>query len=126
MEWINYALIAVIALGVLGGVMSVVKHARGKGDCCGGGGTVIDSGEKKTLEGPAQGRYVLHIEGMHCDNCKRSVERRLNRFEGVAAEVDLKKKIATVTYDRPVDVEQLRLAVAMMDYQVTGIETQGV
>lgn len=126
MDWINYVLIAVLALGVAGGIVGIVKHARGKGDCCGGGGGVIDSGEKKTLDGPAQGQYVLHIEGMHCENCKRAVERRLDRFEGVVSEVDLKGKTATVTYDRPVDPEQLRLAVAMMDYQVTGVEAKGV
>ena len=126
MEWINYVLIALIAAGVAGGVVSVIKHAKGKGACCGGGGGVIDSGEKKTLEGPAMGKYVFHIEGMHCENCKRAVERRLDRFEGVVSEVDLKNKTATVTYDRPVDPEQLRLAVAMLDYQVTAIETQEV
>ena len=126
MEWINYVLIALIAAGVAGGVVSVIKHAKGKGACCGGGGGIIDSGEKKTLEGPAMGKYVFHIEGMHCENCKRAVERRLDRFEGVVADVDLKHKTATVTCDRPVDVEQLRLAVAMLDYQVTAIETQEV
>ena len=126
MEWINYVLIAVIAAGVAGGVVSVIKHAKGKGACCGGGGGIIDSGEKKTLEGPVQAEYVLHIEGMHCDNCKRAVERRLDRFEGVVSEVDLKRRTATVRCDRSVDPEQLRLAVAMMDYQVTGIETEEV
>lgn len=86
MEWINYVLIALIAAGVAGGVVSVARHAKGK----------------------------------------RAVERRLDRFEGVVSEVDLKHKTATVTCDRPVDVEQLRLAVAMLDYQVTAIETQEV
>ena len=126
MEWINYVLIALIAVGAVGGVAGIAKHAKGKGDCCGGGGGIIDAGEKKTLDGPVQAKYVLHIEGMHCDNCKRAVERRLDRFEGVVAEVDLKHKTATVTCDRPVDPEQLRLAVAMLDYQVTSVEAQGV
>ncbi|MBQ2062265.1 MAG: heavy-metal-associated domain-containing protein [Oscillospiraceae bacterium] len=40
--------------------------------------------------------------------------------------MDLKKKTATVTYDRPVDPEQLRLAVSMLDYRVTGVEAQEV
>ena len=126
MEWINYDLIALIAAGVAGGIVGIVKHARGKGDCCGGGGGIVDTGEKKMLKGPALGQYILHVEGMHCENCKRAVERRLDRFEGVVSEVDLKHKTATVTCDRPVDVEQLRLAVAMLDYQVTAIETQEV
>ena len=126
MGWINYVLIAVIALGAAGGIAGIVKHARGKGDCCGGGGGIVDTGEKKMLMGPALGQYILHVEGMHCENCKRALERRLDRFEGVVSEVDLKNKTATVTYDRPVDPEQLRLAVAMLDYQVTGVESKEV
>ncbi|MBQ2062266.1 MAG: cation transporter [Oscillospiraceae bacterium] len=83
MEWINYVLIAAIAAGAAGGVAGVVKHAGGKGNCCGGG--IIDTGDKKTLEGSALGKYVLHIEGMRCENCKRTVERRLDRFEAWSA-----------------------------------------
>ena len=126
MGWINYVLIAVIAAAAVGGVLSVVKHARGQGACCGGGGGIIDTDEKKTLEGPAQEKYVLHIEGMHCDNCRRAVERRLNRIEGAVCRVDLKNKTATVLCDRPVDPQQLRLAVTMLDYQVTGVDTEEV
>jgi len=126
MGWINYVLIAVIAAAAVGGIYSVVKHAKGRGDCCGGGGGIIDTGEKKTLDGPALGKYVLHVEGMHCDNCRRTVERRLDQFEGAVCQVDLKRKTATVTYDRPVDPEQLRLAVTMLDYRVTGIDAEEV
>ena len=126
MGWINYVLIAVIAAAAVGGIVSVVKHARGQGACCGGGGGIIDTDEKKTLEGPVREKYVLHIEGMHCDNCRRAVERRLNRIEGAVCRVDLKSRTATVLCDRPVDPQQLRLAVTMLDYQVTGIETEEV
>ena len=126
MNWINYVLIAIIAAAAVGGIYSVVKHARGQGDCCGGGGGVIDTGEKKKLDGPALGKIILHVEGMHCENCKRTVERRLDQFEGAVCQVDLKNKTATVTYDQPVDPQQLRLAVAMLDYQVTGVDTEEV
>ncbi|MBE6990074.1 MAG: heavy-metal-associated domain-containing protein [Ruminococcaceae bacterium] len=126
MGWINYVLVAAIAAAAMGGIYSLVKHAKGQGDCCGGGGNIVDSCEKKTLEGPALGRYILHVEGMHCDNCRRTVERRLDKFDGAVCRVDLNRKTATVTYDRPVDPEQLRLAVTMMDYQVTGIDREEV
>ena len=125
MGWINYALIAVIAAAAVGGILGVVKHARGRGDCCGGGG-IIDTDEKKTLERPVREKYVLHIEGMHCENCRRAVERRLNKIEGALCRVDLKKKTATVLCDRPVDPQQLRLAVTMLDYRVVGIDTEEV
>ena len=126
MGWINYVLIAVIAAAAVGGILSVVKHAKGQGDCCGGGGGIIDTDEKKTLEGPVRAKHVLHIEGMHCDNCRRAVERRLNKIDGALCQVDLKNKTATVLCDRPVDPQTLRLAVTMLDYQVTGIDTEEV
>ena len=125
MGWINYVLIAVIAAAAVGGIVSVVKHAKGQGACCGGGG-IIDAEEKKTLEGPVREKYVLHIEGMHCDNCRRAIERRLNKVEGALCRVDLKSGTATVLCDRPVDPQQLRLAVTMLDYQVTGLEIKEV
>ena len=39
----------------------------------------------------------LHVEGMHCEHCKASVEKALRGVPGVShAEVDLRRKSATV------------------------------
>ena len=68
------------------------------------------------------GEIILHIEGMHCDNCRRSVIRALNQIEGVSAEVNLKKKQAVVSYDRPVDERRLEQAVEHVGYTVSSVE----
>lgn len=96
-------------------------HLKGEGGCCGGGGDVVPEDIKK-LSGPVVARKVIHIEGMHCDNCKNSVQRQLNKLEGVSGEVDLKKKSALVSMDREVEEADLRIAVERLGYRVTGIE----
>ena len=121
----NIVLIAIIAALAGAGVTGAVKHFRGQGDCCGGGGAPVKS-EKKELQNPEILRYVMHIEGMHCENCKAAVERQINRIEGAACEVDLKNKTALVRCDRQIEAETLRRTVAMMDYDVKSITQEAV
>ena len=120
----NIVLIAVIAALAGAGVTGAVRHFRGQGDCCGGGGTV--KAEKKELQNPEILRYIMHIEGMHCENCKAAVERQINRIEGAACEVDLKNNTALVRCDRQIEAETLRRTVAMMDYDVRSITQEAV
>lgn len=121
----NIVLIAVIAALAGAGVTGAVRHFRGQGDCCGGGGGTVKA-EKKELQNPEILRYIMHIEGMHCENCKAAVERQINRIEGAACEVDLKNKTATVRCDRQIEAETLRRTVAMMDYDVKSITQEAV
>ena len=121
----NIVLIAIIAALAGVGVTGAVKHFRGQGDCCGGGGALVKT-EKKELQNPEILRYVMHIEGMHCENCKAAVERQINRIEGAACEVDLKNKTALVRCDRQIEAETLRRTVAMMDYDVKSITQEAV
>ena len=62
------------------------------------------------------------IEGMHCENCKNTVEKYINQIDGASAQVNLKKNIAVVQLDRPVDDTDLRTAVARAGFTVAGIE----
>lgn len=101
-------------------IRSSRKHMKGEGGCCGGGGTIADP--PKELENPAIGKKIVHIEGMHCENCKNSVERSVNRIEGAACRVDLKRNLAEVSYDRPIDETALRFAIERLDFAVTAIE----
>ena len=64
----------------------------------------------------------MHIEGMHCENCKNSVERSVNKIDGAACRVDLKRNLAEVSYDRPIDENTLRFAIERLDFTVTAIE----
>ena len=113
--------ILIVGVIVLFAIRSSVKHMKGEGGCCGGGGDVIHE-ERKALEGPVIGKKIVHIEGMHCENCRNSVERHVNKIEGASCEVDLKKNIALVSYDRPIDDARLRRTIELLDFTVTGIE----
>ena len=99
---------------------SSIGHFKGEGGCCGGGETILP--DHKELSGPKIGEKTVHIEGMHCENCKNRVERAINRIDGAVARVNLKKKIALVSFDRDVSDEEIRKAVENLDYKVVGIE----
>ena len=77
--------------------------------------------KRKLLKKPKIGEKVIQIDGMHCDHCKQSVTSELNKIDGVAAKVKLKKNRAVVSFDRPVDDEALRQAVEKAGFKVVSI-----
>ena len=50
------------------------------------------------------------------------MERAINRIDGAAAKVDLKRKTAVVSFDRDISDEEIRKAVEKLDYKVVMIE----
>lgn len=116
--------VAIIVLVCLYGIRSMKKRVTGETTCCGGGGGTVAEPEKK-LEGKKLGEKIVYIEGMHCENCKNSVERQINRIEGASAQVNLKKNLCVVSYDRELNDAEIKRAVEMADFTVTKIE-QGV
>ena len=99
---------------------SSIGHFKGEGGCCGGGETILP--DEKQLTGQKIGEKTVHIEGMHCENCKNRVERAINRIDGAVGKVNLKKNIAVVSFDREVSDEEIRKAVEEQDYKVLSIE----
>lgn len=118
--------IAVLAVIAFFAIRSSLKHFKGQGGCCGGGDSIPTKAEAKTLENQAIGKKVIRIEGMHCENCKNAVERQINRIDGAACQVDLKKKEAVVLFDRELSDNLLRFTIESMDYKVLDIQTQPV
>jgi copper chaperone CopZ len=111
----------VILFLVLFAARNSVKHFKGESGCCGGGGGSIAE-ETKVLEHPVIGSKEVYIEGMTCENCKNRIERMVNRMDGVSCKVNLKKKVAIVSYDREIDEEELRRTIEKLDYKVTKID----
>lgn len=109
-----------LAVIVFLAVKSSMKHFKGEGGCCGGGS--VPKPKKKKLEGTRVAQKKIYIEGMHCENCKNSVESSLNQIEGAAARVDLKKNTAVVSMNRMIADEELKNAVERADFKVTRIE----
>lgn len=97
-----------------------LKHFKGEGGCCGGGS--IPEPKKKKLQGKKIAEKVIYIEGMHCENCKNSIEKHLNELGGVAAKVNLRKKAAVVSMDCMITDEELKKGVESAGFKVTKIE----
>ena len=113
-------ILLIILIVLIYGVKGTVKHFKGEGACCGGGSAPVKA-KRKVLKKPKIGEKVIQIEGMHCDHCKQSVTSELNKIDGVAAKVELKKNRAVVSFDRPVDDEALRQAVEKAGFKVVSI-----
>lgn len=64
----------------------------------------------------------LSIEGMSCNHCKMATQNALNKIDGVEAEVDLKKKCATINLSKEVSDDTLKESVKEAGFHVTGIE----
>ncbi|MBR1740723.1 MAG: heavy-metal-associated domain-containing protein [Lachnospiraceae bacterium] len=109
-------LLIIIALAV----RSSLKHLKGEGGCCGGGGEL--KAEKKKLEGKQVMRLQLTIEGMHCENCKNRIERAINDMDGAVAKVNLKKNSAVISMDREIAQEEFVKRIEDLDFQVKDVK----
>ena len=89
--------------------------------CCGGGSGTSKKPKTKFLDGPVIGRKTLKISGMHCKHCANTVTNALNGLDGVTAKVSLKENSAEVSYDREIDLADLKNAVKNAGYEVTSI-----
>lgn len=115
----NVIIVAILVVAVIAAIFVSRKHVKGEGGCCGGGSTVS---EHKELEDPVIGEWLIHVDGMHCDNCKNSIERAINRMDGAACEVNLRKKTARVKYSKEIDIDDVVSAITLLDFDVKGYE----
>ena len=120
----TYIIIAVIIL-ILGiSVFTTIRRMKNKSCCSGGGSKTLK--EHKKLTEPVIMKKIIKIDGMHCDNCKTSVERRIERLEGALCTVNLAKKTATVKLSREISDKELTDIVTSLDFTVLQIETEVV
>lgn len=110
---ITIILVAIVLVALRGSV----KHFKGEGACCGGGGSTVKEPDKK-LDGPVIRTVVFKIDGMHCENCVSRVKRAVNRIDGVSAKVNLRKKTAEVSFEKDVDDAVIISAIEELGYTV--------
>ena len=115
----NVIIILVIAVIAAIGIRSTVRHFRGQGGCCGGGGY---RPKKKKLSRTIY-QKSFKVEGMHCENCKKRVEEIVNDIKGVAGKVNLGKGELTVSYAEKVDDELILSRIRKAGYTVTEINS---
>ena len=113
---ITILIIAIIAALVIVGLKETIKHSKGEG--------AMKEDEEATVQltGEIVTRADVHIDGMHCMNCKNSVTRSLQKMSGVSADVDLKHGVAHVEATRELSDEEITFAIERLDFKVTGIE----
>lgn len=124
MDWGTIIIVVVLVLIVALAIYSGRKHFKGQGGCC--GGSDDEKPKKKKLKDPMVAKKIITIDGMHCDHCKNSVAEHINKIDGVAANVNLKKKTATVLMSRDVSNQELQTAVENAGFTVVKIETEVV
>lgn len=112
-------ILGVLAIVVIFGLRSSMKHFRGEGGCCGGGSAPVKRQKKKLQHVVA--KRTLIIDGMVCGQCKNRVEKCINEIEGAAAKVNLSKKEAVVSLEKEISDEQIRNAVEKAGYKVRSI-----
>ena len=92
---------------------------------------VIEDSTKEKLEENIKGeksmkenkKLIVNVYGMSCEHCKANVEKALNSLDFVEnAEVDLKNKVAEVTYSDLVNEEAIENAINEAGYEFKGID----
>ena len=115
----NWIAIVIIVIILIPAIRATVKHMKGEGDCCGG---PKENVPKKKMDGPKLRELTVHIEGMHCQNCKNRIEKHVNELDGVICKVKLNKKIAVVSLYKDVDESLIKDTIEKLDFTVVGME----
>lgn len=118
MQPIDIIIIIIIAVLIGFGGYKTWLQLSGKKTCCGG---TKENIKPKKLKNPI-GAKIVHIEGMHCNNCKNSVTKALNALDGASGKVDLTKKIAVVSFEHEISDEEITQAIKSKGFEVRKIE----
>lgn len=108
----NLLILVILAALVLVGIIYAVRHFKGQGGCCGGGGAYIS---KKKLSHVIAQKTVI-VEGMTCENCVARVTRAINDVDGLAAKVNLRKKEVCVSMERQFSEAELSALIEKAGY----------
>lgn len=108
-------LIIVVLIGF--GSYKMWLQLSGRKTCCGGTKEIIKPKKLNSIIGIK----TVHIDGMHCDSCKNSVTRAFNAIDGVSAAVDLKKKIALVSFEVEITDEEIIKTIEKRGFEVVKI-----
>lgn len=97
-----------------------LKHYKGEGGCCGGGSEETKVKKQKLKDVVSKKRIV--IDGMMCENCRKTVENALNSIENVNAKVNLSKKEAIVKLGENMSDDVFIQVVRNKGYKVLAVE----
>lgn len=115
----NWIAIIIIVIILIPAIRTTIKHMKGEGDCCGGPKEKVP---KKKIDGPKLRDVTVHIEGMHCQNCKNRIEKHVNELDGAICKVNLNKKTATVSLYKEIDENLIKETIEKLDFTVVSME----
>lgn len=114
----NYIIIAILAVILILGIRSSIKHFRGEGGCC--GGSTYKAHKKKLTTVIA--RKIFTVEGMSCQHCVNRVMEAVNSIDGASGVVHLKRGKVDVSMEREIDDAIIKEAIEKAGYRVTGVK----
>ena len=114
-------IVVILIIVLIPAITSTWQHMKGEGDCCGG---PKEKPVKKKIDGPKLREITVHIEGMHCQNCKNRIEKHLDELDGVVAKVNLNKKTAVVSIYQVMDDSVIRDVIEGLDFTVVSMESK--
>lgn len=114
----NTIIICILLVIIVFALLRTKKHFKG-GGCCGSGSSTVRS--RKKLTEPKLGEKTILIAGMHCENCQNRIENTLNRLDGVVCKVNLRKKMAQVSYSTEVSDAELTELIKNLGFSVVEI-----
>ncbi|MCR4842309.1 MAG: heavy-metal-associated domain-containing protein [Eubacterium sp.] len=117
----NVIIIVILIIILVPAVKSTITHLKGEGSCCGG---PKEKSVHKKLPGKPRKVYTVHIDGMHCDNCKNRVEKHLDAIDGVVAKVKLSRNTAKVSVYDDTPESTIVETIEKLDFKVTEITEQ--
>ena len=70
-------------------------------------------------------KKTIYIDGMHCENCKMRVEKKLSNIEGVnKVDVRLNEKKAVIEAEKPIENTIIEEAIDELGFEVKEIQTK--
>lgn len=114
----NFIIIVILAVILVPGIRSSIKHFRGEGGCCGGGAYKAHRKKLNTVIT----RRTFTVEGMSCQHCVNRVMEAVNSIDGASAVVHLKQGKVAVSMDREISDTVIKEAIEKAGYTVTGVK----
>ncbi|WP_028044793.1 heavy-metal-associated domain-containing protein [Candidatus Stoquefichus massiliensis] len=106
----------VLMVIVIFAVKNSLLHFKGENSCCDGCST--HNTKSKKLKHQIIGSIEISVSEMSCQKCARKLTKSLHEIEGVSVNVNLKKKNIILSYDQPIDIQQVYDTIQNAGYQI--------
>ncbi len=121
----NFIVVAILVLIIAVAVYGTVHRVRYGSSCCGGKEATtkrIKVKDRNKANYPF--KYLLKVNGMHCENCAKRVENAFNAGDGRWAAADLEKEEVLLLSKHEEAEDELRQITASAGYTMVSLEAK--